>query len=153
MANSNTVKKSKFAIVNAVVIALNLGDYGKIENFVQKTAKTLEREIDTLGRSIKNAEHNYASDLAQDSEKLEDAQQYVEDSYTNLNPDKLKTNEAQRGYMETYLSAIDLAEGRVLGIEKSMEKKKEVQKDLIKELNEQIAVRKKRINRLTKGVA
>ena len=123
-----------------------------IESFIQKTAKTLERENDTLNRSIKNAEHNHLSDLAQDKEKLEDAQQYVEDAYTNLNPDKLKTNESQREHMETYLTSISRAEGKVLGIEEAMKKKLEVHLELIKELKAQIAVRKKRVSRLTKGI-
>jgi len=150
--NTKEVKKSKYAIVNAVVVALNLGDYGKIEGFVQKTVKVLEREVDTLERNIVNAEHNFQTSLSENTEKLEDAQQCVEDAYTNLNPDNLKTNEAQRDYMETYLERIDTAEGKVLGIERSMEEEKERHDENIKEFKEQIAVRKTRITRLTKGV-
>jgi len=150
--NTKEVKKSKYAIVNAVVVALNLGDYGKIEGFVQKTVKTLEREVDTLERNILNAKHNFQTSLSENTESLEDAQQYVEDAYTNLNPDNLKTNEAQRDHMETYLSRIDTAEGKVLGIEASMKKAKELHDEEIENFKEQITVRKTRITRLTKGV-
>jgi len=150
--SKKVLKPSKFAIVNAVVAALNLGDYGKVENFVQKTARTLEREVDTAERSITNSKHNLKSKLSSLEERLEDAQVAVEEAYTNLDPKDLKTNEEQRKYMDKYLFNIDSAEGYVLGLEEEIEKVKEESEEEIKNLNKQVSIRKQRIARLTKGV-
>jgi hypothetical protein len=152
MSQQKVLKPSKFAIVNAVVAALNLGDYGKVEGFVMKTAKSLERENETITRSIANAKHNLKTKLSGLEEELEDAQMAVEEAYTNLDPNDLKNNEAQRVHMSKYLTAIDTAEGYVLGLENKIKDAKEVSKDEIKELETQADVRKKRIARLTKGV-
>lgn len=151
MENTSKVEKSKFAIVNAVVVALNLGDYGKVENTVIKTAKKLKREVETAERSILNAKHNYTSKKSEMDEKLEDAEQAVDDSYTNLDPKQLKTNEMQRAFIETYLSSIDTAEAVVVGIEDKMKEQKEAYDVKVKGYKDQIAVREKRINRLEKG--
>ena len=152
MKDQKEVKKSEYALVNAVVIALNLGDYGKIEGFVKKTAKTLEREVDTAERSIKNEQHNHKSMLSALNEKLEDAQTAVEDTYTNLDPAKLKTNEQQRAFMEIYLELIKEANGLVLTIEKEIEEVCEKSKEIVKELRKQIKIRREVIARLTKGI-
>jgi len=153
MTQSREVKKlSKFAIVNAVVVALNLGDYGKVENFVQRTAKALERESETIDQSIANAKHNLKTELRGMNDDLEDAQTAVEEAYTSIDPKDLKDNAAQRVYKEIYLEAIDKAEGLVLGFEEKITKAKEVHKEKLENLNKQKAIRTKRIARLTKGV-
>jgi F0F1-type ATP synthase membrane subunit b/b' len=147
----SVVLKSKFAIVNAVAAMLNLGDFGKVESFIQKTARTLDREIETASRSIANEKHNLKTTLGDMKEKLEDAQQNLEESYTNLDPENLKTNDAQRNYMEIYLGAIDRAESIVEGFEAAIIKAKKTSEESVELLNAEIAIRKKRISRLTKG--
>lgn len=143
---------SQFEIVNKVAAMLNLGDFGKIENFVTKTANTLAREVETAERSKKNELHNLDTKLAALNEELEDAQLSVEEAYSNLDPANLKTNEAQRSFMETYLEALDKAEAVVLGIQENIKRAKEASEKVIENLDKQIAVRQTRINRLTKGV-
>lgn len=150
--SSKVLKPSKFAIVNAVVAALNLGDYGKVEGFVMKTAKSLERENETIARSIVNAKHNLKTRISGLEEELEDAQMAVEEAYTNLDPKDLKNNEAQRVHMATYLGAIDRAEGFVLGLDGKIKDAKEASKEEIADLDKQADVRKQRIARLTKGI-
>jgi len=152
MENSKPVTSSKFAIVNAVATALNLGDYGKIEGFVERTAKALKRENETFSRKIKNAEHNFESTNTQLADDLEDAQQAVEDAYKNLDPAKLVNNEMQKAFRATYLASIDTAEGKEKGVEESIKTLKEAHKEEVKKHQDQIDIRTKRIKRLTKGV-
>jgi predicted nucleic acid-binding Zn-ribbon protein len=147
----NVVAKSQFSIVNEVAVMLNLGDFGKVEGFIRKTAKTLEREIETAERSIVNEKHNTKSKLSSLTEKLEDARQSVEEAYTNLDPELLKTNDAQRKFMETYLSDLDAVEAVVAGIEEEIKDAKEVSVKVIEKLGKEVAVRQTRIARLTKG--
>jgi hypothetical protein len=147
----NVVAKSQFSIVNEVAVMLNLGDFGKVEGFIRKTAKTLEREIETAERSIVNEKHNTKSKLSSLTEKLEDARQSVEEAYTNLDPELLKTNDTQRKFMETYLSDLDAVEAVVVVIEEEIKEGKEVSAKVIEKLGKEVKVRKTRIARLTKG--
>jgi prefoldin subunit 5 len=142
---------SQFEIVNKIAAMLNLGDYGKVENFISKTVKTLEREVDTLERSKKNQEHNFSTSLATLKEELEDAQMPLDETYANVDPKDLATNEMQRSFMETYLSRIDIAEAKVVGIEKKIEDATEASAKIIEDLDKEIAVRNKRISMLSKG--
>ena len=151
MNTEKKVEKSKFAIVNEVAVIFKLGDFGKVESFIRKTAKTLEREVETANRSIKNERHNLKSELSELGEKLEDAQQSVAEAYTNLDPKDLQTNDAQRKYMETYLDAIDGAELAVKDLEDLTKEKKEDSDKVIKNLQDEIAVRTNRISRLLVG--
>ena len=143
---------SDLAIVNTICAKLNLGDFGKVQNFFDKTISTLKREVETAERSKKNEQHNTETKLADLKEELEDAQSSVEDAYSNVDPENLKTNEAQRSYMETYLAGIDFAEAIVLGIEKRIESVQEASSKVIENLDKQITVRQTRITRLTKGI-
>lgn len=142
---------SSLAIVNTVAAILNLGEFGKVENFFNKAVGTLRREIETAERSKKNAEHNHSIALATYQEQLEDAEATVEDAFTNVNIDKLQTNEMQREYLEVYFSNIDRAEEKKIVIENKIKTTTEAYEEQIKELNEQIDVRLVRLSRLTIG--
>ena len=146
------VEKSKFAIVNEAMVLLNIGDFGKMESFVRKTVKDLEREVETEERRITNFNHNKSSEMSVLEEMVEDAEAAVEDAYRALDPKNLTDNAAQRAYKEPYLAAIDKAEGIVLGYEKQINDKKEHYTKLIADAQAQIDVRKKRITRLLRGV-
>ena len=152
MDNKEVKAPSKFAIVNKAVAALNLGDYGKIEGFVGRTADILKREQETAERSIENAKHNWKTELVVLNEELEDAETAVEESYCNLDPEKLKDNAAQRSFREQYLTSLDQAEAVVAGIEAKIEKEKDSHEEKVAKYQKQVDIRVKRIKRLTKGV-
>lgn len=142
---------SQFEIVNRIAAILNLGDYGKVENFISKTVNTLKREIETLERSKKNEQHNLASTIATLEEELEDANVSLQETYANVDPKDLTTNEMQRKFMETYLSSIDIAESKVEGIKKKIDKVNEESTKVVEDIDKEIAVRERRITVLSKG--
>jgi hypothetical protein len=136
------VAKSEFFLVNEIAVALNLGDFGKVEGFFRKTVKSLGREIETAERSIVNVKHNAESVMRGLVEVLEDKQQAATEAYTNVAPEDLKNNDAQRKYMKTYLAAIAHAEGIVKGQEAIIKEAEEVTDAEVKRLTEEIDVRK-----------
>jgi hypothetical protein len=152
MAKDVVTKPSKFAIVNKAMASLNIGDYGKIEGFVSRTADILKREAESATRSITNAKHKHTAALVVLNEELEDAKEGVEEAYCDLHPEKLKDHASQRAFREEYLSTIDAAESVVLGIEDKIEAAKEAYKVKIAGYKEQVTVRETRITRLTKGI-
>jgi len=144
------VEKSRFAIVNEVAALLNLGDFGKVESFVRKTIKKLEREIETADRSIINLKHNAEQELSLLNDKLEDAQQSAKEAYTNLDPKNLATNEAQRNHIEVYLGNAQTAEENVLNVEQEIEAAKKCTAEAIKHLEEEISTRKVIISKVAR---
>ena len=150
--STEVVKPSRFKIVNDVVALLKLGEFGKLESFIKKTVSVLEREITGLKRSIKNEQDNLEVLKEDIAEQIEDAQQGVEEAYTNLDPEKLKTNEAQAKFREDYLDAIDEAEGVVKTLVNTLEAEIETSNKVVQDSELEIAVREVRIKRFKEGV-
>lgn len=145
------VKKSNFWLVNEVAKMLNLGEFGKLENFVGKTVKFLEREMDVAERSISTANFNFKSKKETLEEKIEDAEISLRESYTNIDPASIKTNDDQKAFREKYLSKIDKAEAKVLGLQEELKAEKDKLRAEVDDLKEEIAVRKRRISQLETG--
>ena len=152
MSTTEVVKPSRFKIVNDVVALLKLGEFGKLESFIKKTVSVLEREVTGLKRSIKNEQGNLSVLIEDIQEQIEDAQQGVEEAYTNLDPEKLKTNEAQKEFREKYLDSIDNAEGNVQVLVETLEAHTKLSQEVVENLEAEIAVREMRIKRFKEGV-
>ena len=150
--STEVVKPSRFKIVNDVVALLKLGEFGKLESFIKKTVSVLEREVTGLKRSIKNEQGNLSVLIEDIQEQIEDAQQGVEEAYTNLDPEKLKTNEAQKEFREKYLDSIDNAEGNVQVLVETLEAHTKLSQEVVENLEAEIAVREMRIKRFKEGV-
>ena len=153
-ANNQTENKvvtaSKFAIVNFIATAFNLGDYGKVENFVSKTVDMFNKEIKAAKRNIVNAEHNAENTMLELNEKLEDVQNELQEAFTSIELDKIQTNAAQAEYREVWLSNISRAEKVVAKVEKEIEVQKLATDKLIEEYRAEIKVRENRIETISK---
>jgi len=152
MSNTdNKVTGSKFSIVNQIATILKIGDFGKVESFINRIDSTLTREISTANRNISNIKHNLEGKIALQKEHLADAEKEVEDAYLEVSPEDVATNQKQRAFMETYLDHIEVKEAAVAKVEKTIEDLNEQAKDDIDAQEKKIAVRKSRIALITKG--
>ena len=147
----NSVKKSKFSIVNLICATLKLGDFGKVDSFISKVVRTLNREIETFKRNKSAIKYTEKGRISEYKEELEDAQVALEDAYSNINPENLKTNDAQKRAMVPYLEHIDACEEECTCIEKKIEDYKETMKKEIKAIDENIAWREVRVKKLSLG--
>jgi hypothetical protein len=127
--------KSKFAIVRAISIILNLGDDGKMESFLTKVI----------------LKFNYEQELQEFQEKLEDAEASFQDSLLEIDPVRIKTNEQQTAYVETYLSNIDNKTLAIKSIEKRSLQLTEVFEKAKKEIQDNIASLEKRIKAVSEN--
>lgn len=150
MDNKEIKPVSKFPIVNAAAAFFNLGDSGKMDSFIGRTIRTLTSEIETLERSKSNEKHNLEAKLSELNERLEDAEDALDESYLNFPPEKIKTNEEQRAYLDEYLDVINKKEAVVLGIKKSIEDEQTASDDLIAQKDAQIAVRQKHLDKINR---
>ena len=150
MSNNEIKPVSKYPIVQAAAAFFNLGDSGKMDSFIGRAIKVLTNEIETLERSKSNEKHNLEAKLSELNERLEDAEDARDEAYLNFPPEKIKTNEEQRAYLDTYLENVSQKEAIILGIKKSIEEEQKASDAVIAQKDEQIAVRQKHLDKINK---
>lgn len=153
------VKEVKNSLVAKIMTVLGLGDEGKIGKFVAK-------EIKKANTAIKSLKHNLTAELSQyDIEKgklkdrLEDANEAVEDAYANITPENVSTNAAMEEFAEVYWKGVVDAErsvesltNQLKSLEDAFEKggwAGDVQFEGTADLNSQIAKYETRIDRIS----
>ena len=135
-------------LVDAILHVLKLDDQGKTETFINKTIKHLNRDVDTYKRSIANLKHNYEGKMSLLEEELEDLQATADDSYTNITMDNISNNEAANDFRVTYLKNIRGAEVAAEKKKEEVEDCKEDYEEDVKDIEDKIALRKVRIEKL-----
>lgn len=138
----------KKSIVERIMIALNLGEEGKIGHFFEKQRKTLNREITGLNKNIEAAEYNSSTRMDELNEKLEDATAELEAAYLNVTINDVDTNAKQDSFSSTYWHRVDSAEAKVKSIKDSIVKVAENLKDTVDEYKREIDIRKERIEKI-----
>ena len=142
-------QKSKFALVNLVCSLLNLGDFAKVENFVTKTIKVLEKEVKLLERNLQSLKVAHDTALEDITDSIEDLEIDLETAYNNINPEHVSNNKAIKDYMETYLNDISLVEQKIEAAKEKREKAMEAFKDEKENITKEIALRQRRIAKLS----
>ena len=142
---------SKYAIVNSVMALLNLGDNGRLDSFISREVKKLQRQIDGLKRNLETKKFKFEGKLQDLKDAIADAKADVTSAFEAIDPDILGSNAAQDEYAEIYWRNIDEAEKALKDLEEQLEELEEDNSDKIKEETEKIKIRESRIKRLTKG--
>ena len=94
-------------VVSKIKEMLNIGDEGKISNFINKGIKKLTRDLLRQEKNLDTLKFNHTQILDKLEEKLEDAKQAFEDAYTNVQLSQISTSQDQDNYVETYLTGIE----------------------------------------------
>lgn len=110
--------QSNYPIVDAICGALNLGDKGKLISFFNKVERQLKRELGIHRANLKTDSLDYESKIDDLKFELEDAETSLYESYKAVDLDSITTNKAQTEYVETYLTALEVAENEVEVIKK-----------------------------------
>jgi prefoldin subunit 5 len=137
------------SIVERIVALLQLTDSGRIQHFFDKQIKNLQREIAALERNITTLTFHHEADLDASKEKLEDAKAELESAYLNVTIDQVDNNAKQDAYSSVYWANVERAEEKVQQLEKSIESKIDAFKDQIKDIEVQIAERKRRVEKIS----
>jgi hypothetical protein len=107
MTTVKTTSKSSFAIVRKISELLKLGNDGKLDSFVTRVVKTLNKEILIHNKNLATLKFNNEQELDELNDKLEDANASLTESYTNIKVNQVDTNEKQTRYVDIYLQNID----------------------------------------------
>lgn len=140
---------TKKSIVDRIVALLQLTDSGKIQHFFDKQIKSLNRDIVALERNITTLTFHHEADLDAAKEKLEDAKVELESAYLNVTIENVDTNAKQDSYSNAYWNGVELAEEKVQTLETRIISKTDAFKDQVKEIEIQIAERKRRVDKIS----
>ena len=142
--------KSKFSIVRKISAFLKLGDDGKLDSFFTRIEKVLTKEIEGHKKNIEFDTFNSGKIIDDLKDNLEDAKQLEAETYLDVTPDQVTTNQMQKDLIDTYLQRIKSQEGAVKRIEDSIKEEKTKLQDKIDEHNLNIKTCKKRIDSILK---
>lgn len=131
-----------------ILAILKLDEAGRIDVFFSKLEKKIERAIQTHKSNLENFKFNINQELEKLREQLEDAQVALDDAYTRISVDNVKTNADIDIFMPEYLNRIDIAEREVQSIESQIENKAKQLEDKIKSTNDAIAILNIRLEKI-----
>jgi len=143
-------KSMKLSLVARILAKFKIGDEGKYNSFFLKLIKDEERAISELKHNI-NAEKLYHTAVKELLEnKIEDAENVLDNVYLEVNPEEIQTNAQQEEFKKVYWTNIDLAEKQLTRLTKELTDVKENHERTLKEINEQISKRQARIAKINK---
>lgn len=139
----------QFSISRTVCTLLKLGNGGKLDSFLLRVIKTLKKEIVLLNKNLDTLKFNHEQTLDELNDKLDDAQESLQNSYFEINVDKIATNESQKAYEEVYLENIDRHQAVVKNILTKIQETKDSYEVNVLDLEEEIASRQTRIDTIS----
>jgi hypothetical protein len=141
------MSKTKTTGILAEVMAfLNLGEEGKLGSFYNRLEKNLQRSIQGQKKVVESLQFNLGVEVDKLNDKLEDANQAVQDAWRAISPDDVATNAMQDSFVVTYLSNVERAEKAAVAIEQSIE-------EVTKNYNTRIEAAETQIELLTARIA
>lgn len=146
-----TPSTSKFSIVRAICAALNLGDEGKLDSFLDKVVKQLKTEITVIKKNQDTREFMHDQNLSELEDKLADAKDALTESYLAVDVDKIQTKESQNSYIDVYLNKIDSKKKAVKFIEDQIKDAKEEFNKTTEDFNAEIASLEERLSVIVKA--
>lgn len=137
---------TKKTLLQKITAFLNITDEGKINHFLQKQVKSLNREITAAKKNIETLQFNYNNRIELLNEQLEDARNEVDTAYMSITLDDIKTNADQDQFALRYWDSIEIAERKVKNIEDSIKDLQESHDKEIENLQKHIDEANRRIS-------
>ena len=134
-----------YGLTRKVMAKLNLGDGGKVDNFIGKLVKDFEKAINKNKQVLELKKMNYEEAQRDLDEQLEDAKEELADAWMHIPVEKVANNDAQNNYKAEYLSKIDSIEDNIKRLEKRKESLTEDHEKSVKAINEAIKEAEERI--------
>ena len=141
--------KVSTGILAVVMSKFNLGNEGKLGSFYDRELKKLQRSVQGQKKTIETLQFNLGVEVEKLNDKLEDAQQAVQDSWEAITPDDVATNALQDSFSSQYWYGIESAERVVTQLEANIEDITKQYEDKIEAAEKQITLLEARIAKIT----
>ncbi len=148
MSDNTTTKTTATGIVAKVLAWLNITEEGKIVNFFERLRNDLIKEIKKLKRNLEVTKDEYNDKLEVLQEQKQDAEARVDEAYMNVTVENINTNEKASSFVNDYWNNIERAESALDDINSRIKETEEYKEDTIKSIQEQIAERERRLNKI-----
>lgn len=135
-------------IVEKIMKLLKLDDAGKVEKFFRKEIKKHENVIRDTNNLLTAMGNAHEAKLQEIDDKLEDARESLEATYTDVLPANVATNDAMESFAYEYWSRVDAAEDKVKRLEEHRKILIEKYDKEVEATKEKIAKAKARIDKI-----
>jgi isocitrate dehydrogenase kinase/phosphatase len=135
------------SIREKVVSLLKLDDKGRIEKFFNSQVKKINEHISKHEANLKIYGVTYETNLKTLTNKLDSAEEYLEDMYINVDLNEIKTN--FENYSISYWNKISDAESNIKNIQERIKTLGEEYNKQIETTNEQINKHIARVKRIS----
>lgn len=106
----STTKKS---LADRIKAAFGLDDAGRVDTFLAKQVKLLNKAIDTATKNLNKYVSEQQEEIVLLQEQLEDANQNLLDCYEGVKAEDIKTNEKANEFAISWWDKIDAAYGKI----------------------------------------
>lgn len=128
----------KITFVQKCLAKLNLNDEGKIGLAVDKIKSSYEKQIKAYERKISDTKQNETEKLLDMKEVLEELEVEKNEIFTTIDPEKIKTNDDRKSYIDYYTRKVTTALNKVKSQKEEIENYQKQVESQIKEYQEQI---------------
>lgn len=136
---NNQEEKTVFsALIKEIMAILKLDDAGRLEKFFKNEVKLLKNDIKVIENNKQTAALQYEMALSEIDDKIESAEESLKDAYRAVKIEDINNNDAMKQFSSKYWYNIDNKES-------SLEALKEERKSIVKEYEEQLEARNKKI--------
>ena len=132
-----------------IMAKLKLDDSGKLHRFFKGEVKRFKDEIDTIETNKQVEEVKQKQALSSIDNDIEDAEEALEEAYTDVNIEEIGSNEAMKNFSNKFWRNIEAKEQRLKELKEYRERVIESYERLLKERNEKIAKRQERIKAIS----
>jgi len=146
---ANAKKVTKVTLIDRILSILNLDDHGKVASFFKGEVKKLQNAVRQLESNEKQEDLRNELALEALNEKIEDAQQDVDDAYLAVKVEYIQSNEDKKNFSTNYWNNISSKEYILKDLKRSLENKLEAIEDSKKDLKEQKVAYAARIKKIT----
>lgn len=117
---------------------LKMGDEGKVLQFFQQEKKKIDRGIKTREKAIEVLQQNLETTVEDLRDQEADAQQVLDNAYTNIQVERLTSNAEREEFSKEYWARIKAAEQGVKDVTDKIAKAQETTKDQVEALELEI---------------
>lgn len=139
----------KLELAKKIMRILKLDEAGKIETFLNKEIKTFNQNIKDLKYNDVAFKSEYEKALNKIESDIEDAEEEVNNSYTDIRMENVTNNATMAAFSKVYWGNIDSAEKVLENLKKRKVELKENFDKQIKDNDEQIAKYQARIDKIS----
>ena len=147
---SERLIESAYELGKRIMIKIKGGDVSNIDSFLRGQLRDMDRDIKKLHQNDVQSKMHTEQRIEELTEELEDNVVALEDIFTDIDPERIKTNEDRKSYAYDWKRSIEQSERKVDELKAAIKAEKESLKDKLDRNKLQVKAINARIDTITK---